>query len=485
LKAIYIILIILGILCLIFALLALRAASVKDESEKGENYQKPNIDLDRAVKKVQGAIRIPTVSMQHEGDSDEPFLDLHNYLKNQFPLFNDAAQRKIVNKYAVMYKLDGTDKTLKPACFLGHQDVVPANEKGWEHPPFEAYTDDEYIWGRGSFDMKSQLISMLEAIEIHLEKGHMPKRTMYFCFGHDEEFSGRDGATAMANVLRAKGVKMEFIFDEGMTPVNASVIGFNGPLCLVGVCEKGYANIKITSKGKGGHAAMPPKTTTAVEIAKAVEKINRHQMKAHFTEPVKMLIKKVCPKADFKFKLLMANSDIFMPILKPVLVNIDPSVASLLRTTMAITVLQASPAANVIPQESFAIINCRTNIGETSSDVKNHIQKVIGRKYDVEILNKGLHEPTSMSNLDSFGWKMMEKTSAEIFPGSVTAPFPFVAGTDSKYYEGLSDCIFKFSPHVTDAAYRAGMHNVNEKFKISDLEGDIQFYYRFMENSCM
>ena len=80
---------------------------------------------------------------------------------------------------------------------------------------------------------------------------------------------------------------------------------------------------------------------------------------------------------------------------------------------------------------------------------------------------------------------MLEKTVAELWNGAAAAPFPFVAGTDSKYYEGLSDCIFKFSPHITDAAYRAGMHNVNEKFKISDLEGDIQFYLRFMENTCL
>lgn len=478
-------LIIIGLILLVFAVLAIRAAAVKDNSEPGEKYEKPEIDMDRAVKKVQGAIQIPTVSMQKEGDDPTPFLNLQQYLKEQFPLLNKAAERKIVNNYAIMYKLEGSDKSLKPACFLGHQDVVPANESGWKYPPFEGHCDGEYIWGRGSFDMKGQLISCLESIEMHLEKGHMPKRTMYFCFGHDEEISGKDGATAMANVLRDSGIEMEFIFDEGMTPLNAKLIGFDGPLALVGVCEKGYANIKITAKGNGGHASMPPKTTSAVEIAKAVAKLNKHQMKARFTEPVKMLIKKVCPKANFGFKLLMANADLFIPVLKPILTRIDPSVAAMLRSTMAITVLGASPAANVIPQESYAVLNCRPNIGQTSEDVKRHIQKVVGNKFEVEILDKGLHEPTGMSNLDSFGWRMMEKTVAEVFPDSATAPFPFPAGTDSKYYEGLSDCIFKFSPHVTDAAYRAGMHNVNEKFKVSDLEGDIQFYYRFMQNSCM
>lgn len=477
--------IIVAVIVLFFAVLVIRALAVKDKSAKPEQYQKPEIDLDSAVKKAQGAIRIPTISMADDTFDDKPFFELQEYLEKTFPLFHEKAEKRVVNKYALMYKIEGTDKSLKPALFLGHQDVVPPQAEGWKFPPFSAEIEDGYIWGRGSFDMKSQLVSVFEATQMHLREGKMPKRSMYFCFGHDEEISGKDGATAMANVLRGEGLQFEFIFDEGMTPVNASLIGIKGPLALVGVCEKGWVNAKITVRGKAGHAAMPPKETTAVKIAKGVAKLNKHQMKARFTYPVNMLIKSVCPKASFKFKLLMANADIFKPLLKPILLKASPEVASLLRTTMAITVLQASEAANVMPDESYAIVNCRVNTGESTEDVKRHMEKVLGKGYEVELLDLGKHEPTSVSDLESFGWKMMEKTVAEIWDGGVCAPFPFVAGTDSKYYDGLSECTFKFSPHITDAEYRAGMHNVNEKFKISDVEEDIQFYYRFMQNACM
>lgn len=480
-----VLIIILSVIVLFFAILIIRALALKDESEAPEEYIQPEIDLDSAVKKAQGAIRIPTVSMADESFDDKPFFELQDYLEKTFPLFHEKAEKRVINKYALMYKIEGTDKSLKPALFLGHQDVVPPQKDGWKYPPFSAEIADGYIWGRGSFDMKSQLVSIFEATEMHLRAGKMPKRSMYFCFGHDEEISGKDGATAMAKVLREQGLKFEFIFDEGMNPLNASLIGIKGPLALVGVCEKGWVNVKITVKGKAGHSSMPPKETTAVKIAKGVAKLNKHQMKARFTYPVNMLIKAVSPKADFKFKLLMANADIFKPLLKPILLKLSPEVASLLRTTMAITVLHASDSANVMPDESYAIVNCRINTGETTEDVKRHIQKVLGKGYEVELLELGKHEPTSVSNLKSFGWKMMEKTVAEIWDGGVCAPFPFVAGTDSKYYDGLSECTFKFSPHITDAEYRAGMHNVNEKFKVSDVEADIQFYYRFMQNACM
>ncbi len=480
----YILLAVTAALLILFAVMAARACAVKGGTAETENYNDPRVDTERAVKKLQGAIKIPTVSMQKEEYGPQPFYDFRDYLEKQFPLFHSTAERHIVNGFALMYKIEGTDKTLKPACFLGHQDVVPADNEGWTHPPFDGFADNEYIWGRGSFDMKGQLISCLEAAETLLENGFKPRRTMYFCFGHDEEFSGKDGATAMASVFKEENISLEYILDEGMTLINAELIGIKEPLALIGACEKGYANIKITVHGNGGHAAMPPAKTSAVLLAEGIKKLNRHQMKAYYSEAVTALIKKVCPRAKFLFRLIMANMWFWKPILKPVLVKTDPSIAALMRTTMAITVLEAAPAANVIPKESSAVVNCRINTGETSTDVLRHIKKVLGDKFDVEILPTGLHEPTSMSNLNSLCWRMLEKTASEIWHGAPCAPFPFVAGTDSKYYEGCSDCIFKFSPHITDAEYRAGMHNVNERFKISDLEGDIKFYIRFMRNTC-
>lgn len=475
--------IILGILAAFCLLLVIRALLVKDTAEQPEHYEKPEIDLEAAVKKVQGAIQIPTISMRDDTIPDKPFYDLQAYLEKTFPLFHEKAEKRVIEKYALMYKIEGSDPTLKPAMFMGHQDVVPPQEEGWTYPPFSAEVADGCIWGRGSFDMKSQLVSIFEATEMHLREGKMPNRTMYFCFGHDEEIAGK-GAQAMCKVLKEEGVEFEFIFDEGMNPVNASLVGIDGPLALVGVCEKGWVNAKIIAKGTAGHAAMPPKETTAVSLAKAVVKLNKHQMKARFTPTVNMLIKSVCPKASFKFRLLMANADILKPLVKPILLRISPAVASMLRTTMAFTVLHASDAANVMPDESYAVVNCRVNLGEKVEDVKTHMQKVLGSKYEIELATLGQHEPTSMSDLDSFGWRMMQKTVAEVFPGGVTAPFPFVAGTDSKFYDELTHCTFKFSPHITDAKYRAGMHNVNEYFKVSDVGSDIQFYFRFMQNSC-
>ena len=55
-------------------------------------------------------------------------------------------------------------------AFNGHLDVVPA-VGDWKRPPFEAYTDSERIWGRGSADMKSGCAAIMAACAYCVKSG--------------------------------------------------------------------------------------------------------------------------------------------------------------------------------------------------------------------------------------------------------------------------------------------------------------------------
>ena len=66
-----------------------------------------------------------------------------------------------------------------------------------------------------------------------------PHRTTYLAFGHDEEVLGTFGAGAMAKLLLAAGVQLEYIFDEGGAVLIDGVRGLTTtPVALVGTAEK-------------------------------------------------------------------------------------------------------------------------------------------------------------------------------------------------------------------------------------------------------
>ena len=71
------------------------------------------------------------------------------------------------------------------------------------------------IWGRGTLDIKNQLIGIMEAAEILLQQGYRPERTILFGMGHDEETGGVNGCKVMGQLLKERGIHLAGIVDEG------------------------------------------------------------------------------------------------------------------------------------------------------------------------------------------------------------------------------------------------------------------------------
>ncbi len=53
------------------------------------------------------------------------------------------------------------------------------------------------------------------AVEYLVGAGFTPARTVFIAFGHDEEVGGNTGAKAIAAILSGRGIRLEFILDEG------------------------------------------------------------------------------------------------------------------------------------------------------------------------------------------------------------------------------------------------------------------------------
>ena len=72
---------------------------------------------------------------------------------------------------------------------LNHIDVVPADPRGWNRPPFAAAIAVNQLWGRGSLDMKSIALSELEGLFEAAKRGK-PDRDIVFLGVADEEQGG-------------------------------------------------------------------------------------------------------------------------------------------------------------------------------------------------------------------------------------------------------------------------------------------------------
>lgn len=192
---------------------------------------------------------------------------------------------KYINSYGLFIEWKGIDDSLKPYLFMGHQDVVPvlpATVGKWTYPPYSAYFDGRFIWGRGGSDCKNVVIGVLEAFEILLEKNHKPQRTMLVAFGFDEEINGPQGAGHLSKYIEdSRGSdSLDLIIDEGGLGIKQL---YGAMFVQPGLGEKGYLDIKITVETKGGHSSVPPDYTGIGILSRIVAAIEDNPYKPELT----------------------------------------------------------------------------------------------------------------------------------------------------------------------------------------------------------
>ncbi|MGH9443639.1 MAG: M20/M25/M40 family metallo-hydrolase [Thermoanaerobaculia bacterium] len=81
----------------------------------------------------------------------------------------------------------------KAILLLNHIDVVPVADSLWTKPPFGGTIEKSYLYGRGSYDMKSIAISQLLAYVDLFHSGLLPDRDVVFLAECGEELGGTDG----------------------------------------------------------------------------------------------------------------------------------------------------------------------------------------------------------------------------------------------------------------------------------------------------
>lgn len=447
----------------------------------------PTIEIDQAtIERFSNALKIKTISPENPKDFDSlSFNKFNHYLETTYPLTDSLLVKKQFSNYSHLYQWEGTDPNLKPVVLMAHLDVVPVIEENltdWKQPPFDGKVVNDTLWGRGTIDDKIGVIGLLEATERLLKEGYEPERTLYLSFGHDEEIGGLKGAKVIVEYLKAQGVEAEYVLDEGGTISQGIIPGITKDVALIGVAEKGYVSLELSVKKEGGHSSMPEKESAIDILSAAIVKVKSQPFPAKLAGPIAGFIEYLGPEMSGINRFIFANRWLFSSIITGVYEKTGSGNA-LVRTTTAPTIFNAGVKDNVIPQNAKATINFRIMSGEDSNSVMDRVKKLIN---DPRIkIEKGRmqSEPSKVSSTNSFGFRQLQSTIAEVYPDALVAPFLVIAGTDAKHFEPIANDIYRFSPMIINANNIKSFHGLNERIAVKDFKQAVRFYHRLIENS--
>lgn len=388
--------------------------------------------IHKSAQALGGAVQIPTVTyddMALDPSKDERFEifdHFHDYLNQTFPLFHAKARLTKVNRYGLLYELPGSDQSLKPALYAGHQDVVPVppdTEARWSHKPFGGFYDEEsdLLWGRGSSDDKNMLIAIFEAFEQLQKEGFENKRTILFASGFDEEVGGKRGAAKLAETFAQRygtDKPFEFILDEGGLGIGTAQDG-KLDVALPAVGEKGYADVVISITTEGGHSSVPPDHTAIGLLSKMLVQLESKPFNPTLSAHNPILTHLICMADaldDHERRLPTANAE--KAPASPGF-RLDRSLRKLLRkphkwdkaawriskegtraeryviqTSQAIDVISGGAKANALPESASATVNHRISVDSNVKEVLDSIERIIaGVAAEYDVRPKATHVP--------------------------------------------------------------------------------------------
>ncbi|HEX5612761.1 MAG TPA: M20 family peptidase, partial [Burkholderiales bacterium] len=403
-----------------------------------------------AAERLGGALRIATISGEDASAFDPAaFQALHAYLERAFPRVHAQLRRENVASHSLLYTWQGTDPALKPILLMGHMDVVPVEpgtEHQWREPPFSGAIADGFIWGRGAIDNKSAIVGMLEALDMLLGEGFRPARTIFLAYGHDEETGGTNGAREIAALLERRGVQLEMVLDEGGVIADGIFPGIAAPVALIGIAEKGFASVELTTKMPGGHSSLPPRQSAIGILSAAVARIEANPMPARFEGPTREFFDRVGAFLPLPERAVFANLWLTGPLVTRRLQG-NPTTNAMVRTTTAATIFQAGTKDNVLPSRARAVLNFRISPADSVAAVAEHVRRVTDDpRIEVRIGGAFSAEPSAVSSTRSRSFRSLENAVRSVVPGAIVAPYPVVVVTDSRHFAGISADIYRLLP---------------------------------------
>ncbi|MGB2669612.1 MAG: M20/M25/M40 family metallo-hydrolase [Candidatus Acidiferrum sp.] len=361
---------------------------------------------------------------------------------------------------------------------VAHMDVVGVDKSKWTVDPFGAVIKDGYMYGRGSIDDKGMLAANLAAfIALKRSNVHLSRDVIFLATADEEE-----GGEASIRVLIAKywdKFAAGFAINEG-----GRVVLQKGKVFYVAVqaSEKVPVDVAVIARGPSGHASVPTKDNAVVHLAAAVAKIGAYTAPVHFTTIVRRYFEQLAPLEDDELAKWIRSLD--APDrgdhAQRFISEANPLWNSMLRDTIAPTMLSAGVRANVIPSEARATLNIRLLPGDTSDVLIADLTKLVNDpqiRFEVQP-DAGLAAPPS--SLENEFYATISKAASQEFSGAPVLPFLSAGATDSAQLRLHSVQAYGLSPFPMADEDSRRMHADDERIPLASFDKGVDFLSRIV-----
>ena len=319
----------------------------------------------------------------------------------------------------------------------GHVDVVPTGPVSlWQRPPFEAYFDDTWLYGRGAGDMKAGLGANLFALDALRSLGLQPAAPVYLQSVTEEECTGNGALAALVRGYKADAAIITEPVDEALVRANVGVIWF-----------------KVHVKGHPVHVASAESGSNAIDAA------------IHLIQALKNF--------EQKRNLEKVNYPRFAGIDHPINVNVGK--------------IEGGDWASSVP--AWCTFDVRTGLypGESAEDQAREIQAFITEASGQHPFLSNNPAEVLFNGFMAEGYELTEGSQAEALLATLHAEVVSEALneiTSLAYLDARVFALYADTPCLVYGPYSENIHGYDERVSLDSIRRVTKTLALFIANWC-
>ena len=371
----------------------------------------------------------------------------------------------------------------RPLLIMGHTDTVNVDVKKWIHPPFGAVREGGHVYGRGTLDDKDSVTAGLMVMLLLKRAGIALDRDVIFLAEAGEEGDTRVGIEFMVNQHFAE-IDAEYCYAE---TGEATREGGRVRYATVQTTEKLPRGIELVARGPAGHGSVPLKTNALALLSVAVAKVAAWRPPVDLNDTTALYFKRLAALSPPD--VARRYTDVFSPDPKisgpadDYLLEHEPRHASMLRTSLSPTLLQAGYRVNVIPSEATATFDVRVMPDENLDRFLEQVRSVVGDPAVEVRWSKRSTRPPGASRLNTEAYKVIEAAVTRRYE-TPTLPTMSTGATDMAFLRAKGVECYGVGPgiDVEDGPKGFGSHSDQERILESELHRYVRFYWEITTN---
>jgi acetylornithine deacetylase/succinyl-diaminopimelate desuccinylase-like protein len=451
------------------AILAVSATVLGQAPAPGQ----PGFDAE-TMRHFQAVLRMDTTDPP---GGEKPVVD---YLKGVLDKEGIPAQVHALepNRPNLVARLKGNGSK-RPILIMAHTDTVNVDPKKWTFPPFSATRDSGYVYARGAVDNKHDVAATLMVL-LTLKRHKVPlDRDVILLAEAGEEGTTRVGIQYMVN-QRFADIDAEMCLAEAGTVYR---VGGRVKHAAVETTEKIPRAIELIARGPAGHGSVPLQNNAVARLSKAVAAVAEWVPPVRINETTGAFFKRLAsistPEEAERYRAVLNPDPKISGPADAYFRTHEPIHASMLRTSISPTIIQAGYRINVIPSEVRAQLDVRT-LPDEDVDAFLQMVKTVVNDPAVEVAwaARDTRPGAAPSRLDSETFRTIETMVTRHYD-AITLPMMQTGATDMAYLRAKGMPCYGIGPalDVEDQTKGFGAHSDQERILESEFQRYVRFYY--------